>query len=95
MARQAPHLEVEATAARDRALAAARQRAADPDLAVDRRVEEIALLALDSYAQVGATLLALMEPRLISGNDYIFEVQSAVVVNASTERLVNGHNTAG
>ena len=47
----------------DRALAAARQRAADPDLAVDRRVEEIALLALDTYAQVGATLLALMEPR--------------------------------
>ena len=61
--RVATHLEVEATAARDRALAAARQRAADPDLAVDRRVEEIALLALDTYAQVGATLLALMEPR--------------------------------
>ncbi len=61
--RVATHLEVEATEARDRALAAARRRAADPDLAVDRRLEEVALLALGTYAEVGATLLALMEPQ--------------------------------
>ena len=61
--RVATHLEVAATEARDRALAGARQRAADPDLTVDRRVEEVAPLALDTYDQAGATLLALMEPQ--------------------------------
>ena len=61
--RVATHLEIEATEARDRALAAAQLRATDPDLSVDRRVEEIALLALDTYAHVGATLLTLMEPQ--------------------------------
>ena len=61
--RVATHLKIEATETRDRALAAARLRATDRDLTVDRRVEEIALLALDTYAHVGATLLTLMEPR--------------------------------
>ena len=61
--RVATHLEIEATEARDRALAGARQRAVDSGLMVDRRVEEVALLALDTYSQAGATLLALMEPQ--------------------------------
>ena len=61
--RVAASLEVDAVEARDRALAAARLRAADPSLAVDQRVEEVGLLALDTYAGAGETLLSLMEPR--------------------------------
>ena len=49
-------------AARDRALELARRRAVDAGLPVDVRAEEIALLGLGGYAQVGETLLALMEP---------------------------------
>ena len=47
----------------DRAIARARGRALDEALAVEARTAEIALLGLGSYAQVGDTLLALMEPQ--------------------------------
>ena len=48
-------------AALDRALDRARSRAVNGDLPMEARVEEIALLALGTYARVGETLLELME----------------------------------
>ena len=47
----------------DRAVDRARVRALDEALAVEARTAEIALLGLGSYAQVGETLLVLMEPQ--------------------------------
>ena len=47
--------------ARDRALERARLRAVNPELAVNTRAEDVALLGLGTYEQVGETLLALME----------------------------------
>ena len=46
-----------------RAIDRARTRALDGSLPVETRTAEIALLGLASYAQVGETLLALMEPQ--------------------------------
>ena len=50
-------------AAVDQAIDRARTRAMDGTLAVEARAVEIALLGLGRYAQVGETLLALMEPQ--------------------------------
>lgn len=50
-------------AAVDAAIDRARTRALDEGLGVEARAAEIALLGLGRYAQVGDTLLALMEPQ--------------------------------
>ena len=50
-------------AAVHRAIDRARTRALDESLAIEARTAEIALLGLGRYAQVGETLLALMEPQ--------------------------------
>ena len=50
-------------AAVDQAIDRARTRAMDGTLAVEARAVEIALLGLGRYAQVGETLLTLMEPQ--------------------------------
>ncbi len=50
-------------AARDQALERARERAVDTRLAVDARAEEVAVLALGAYTQVGDTLFQLMHPQ--------------------------------
>ena len=47
--------------ARDEALERARLRAVNSELSVDTRAEDVALLGLGTYEQVGGTLLALME----------------------------------
>ncbi|MYH30374.1 MAG: c-type cytochrome [Acidobacteria bacterium] len=47
----------------DRVVDRARDRSLDESLAVETRAAEVALLGLGSYAQVGETLLALMEPQ--------------------------------
>ena len=49
--------------ARERAIDRAVTRARDEGLVVDTRAEEIALLALGNYEQVGDTLFQLMEPQ--------------------------------
>ena len=54
-------------AAVDRAIDRARTRALDGSLTVEARAGEIALLGLGRYAQVGETLLALMEPQAPPG----------------------------
>ena len=50
-------------AARDQALERARERAVDTRLAVDERADEVAVLALGAYTQVGDTLFQLMDPQ--------------------------------
>ncbi|MEE2963327.1 MAG: PVC-type heme-binding CxxCH protein [Acidobacteriota bacterium] len=62
--RVAAGVEVDELAARDRAIERARARALDPDLTPEVRLEEVALLGLATYEQVGETLLALMEPQV-------------------------------
>ena len=49
--------------ARDRAIERARRRALDGELSVDARADEIALLGLGGYDQVGVTLFRLMAPQ--------------------------------
>ena len=49
--------------ARDRAIERARRRALDGELSVDARAEEIALLGLGGYDQVGGALFTLMAPQ--------------------------------
>ena len=49
--------------ARDRAIERARRRALDGELSVDARAEEIALLGLGAYDQVGVALFTLMAPQ--------------------------------
>ena len=55
--------EIDELDARDRAIERARTRALDNELSVDARAEEIALLGLGGYDQVGVALFTLMEPQ--------------------------------
>ncbi len=61
--RVASSLGVQDTGAQDRAMTQARIRVLDASLSVSERIEEVELLGLGSYAQVGESLLGLMEPR--------------------------------
>jgi putative membrane-bound dehydrogenase-like protein len=61
--RVAAGLRIQDTEAQDRAMARARVRVLDASLSVFERVEEVELLGLGSYAQVGETLLGVMESR--------------------------------
>ena len=56
-------LGIQDTAAQDRAMVQARVRVLDASLSVSERIEEVELLGLGSYAQVGEFLLGLMEPQ--------------------------------
>ena len=61
--RVASSLGIQDTAAQDRAMVQARGRVLDASLSVSERIEEVELLGLGSYAQVGEFLLGLMEPQ--------------------------------
>ena len=61
--RVASSLGIQDTAAQDRAMVQARVRVLDASLSVSERIEEVELLGLGSYAQVGEFLLGLMEPQ--------------------------------
>lgn len=61
--RVASSFDIQDTGAQDRAMTQARVRVLDTSLSVPERIEEVELLGLGSYPQVGESLLGLMEPR--------------------------------